>query len=283
MALEEEGMTEQSRNAGAVRALSQDEFSLRDVLEIVLGRKWLVIATTAICVGLAVAYVTLVTRVYESRATVQIGKVAGQPLDNGLQLASRLKNRYTLVNTDLAKMQLPTLYAVTPDKHDGILLDLEARARSPQEAQQYLQGVIQRLLASQQQRYDQLFKARQAQLGQLQAQYENLLRPDLNAKGFIGKALGDSATGSALLLLEQSRRTDTLSTILIAIAKMQNELAPTNTMPTVVTLSPRYDPNPVAPKRLFILVLAVVGGLMLGAFLALLQNGSRRLPDRASS
>ncbi|MBU2851340.1 Wzz/FepE/Etk N-terminal domain-containing protein [Acidithiobacillus ferrivorans] len=258
----------------------QDEFGLRDVWEIVLGRKWLIIATTAICVGLALAYVTLATTIYESRAMVQIGKVAGQPLDNAPQLASRLMNHYTLVNTELAQKQLPKLYAVTPDKEDGIILTLKARARSPQEAQQYLQGIIQRLLANQQQRYDQLFKARQAQLGQMQAEYEDL-RPPLNAKKRMGKAQTDSA--SALLLLEQSRRTETLSTMLVAIANMENELAPVNTMPTIETLSPRYDPNPVAPKRLLILVLAMVGGLMLGVFLALVQNGSRRQADRVAS
>jgi uncharacterized protein involved in exopolysaccharide biosynthesis len=255
----------------------QDEFGLRDVWEIVLGRKWLIIATTAICVGRALAYVTLATTSYESRAMVQIGKVAGQPLDNAPQLASRLMNHYTLVNTELAQKQLPKLYAVTPDKEDGIILTLKARARSPQEAQQYLQGIIQRLLANQQQRYDQLFKARQAQLGQMQAEYEDL-RPPINAK----KRMGKAQTDSVLLLLEQPRRTETISTMLVAIANMENELAPVNTMPTIETLSPRYDPNPVAPKRLLILVLAMVGGLLLGVFLALVQNGSRRQRERAS-
>lgn len=252
----------------------QDEFNLRDVWEMILGHKWLVISTTAICVGLALAYVTMVTTVYESRAMVQIGKVAGQPLDNALQLASRLKNHYTPVNTDLAQ-QLPMLYAVTPDKEDGVILTLVARARAPQEAQQYLQGIIQRLLVSQHQRYDQLFKARQAQLGQLQAQYEDL-RPTLNAKGRMDMTPADSA--SALLMLEQSRRIDTLRGLLVAIANMQDELAPVNTMPTVETLSPRYDPNPVAPKRLLILVLALVGGLMMGVFLAILQTPFQRRP-----
>jgi len=260
--------------------IPQDEFGLRDVWEIILGHRWLVTGTAAICVALALAYVTLATTVYESRAMVQIGKMAGQPLDNALRLASRLKNRYTPVNTDLAQKQLPKLYAVTPDKKDHTILTLGARARSPQEAQQYLQGIIQRLLASQQQRYNQLFKARQAQLGQLQAQYDEL-RPALNAKARIGKAQADSA--SALLLLEQSRRTETLSGLLVAIANMQDELAPVNTMPTIETLSPRYDPNPVAPRRLRIPLLALVGGLMLGVFLALVQNGSRRQPERAST
>ena len=59
---------------------------------------------------------------------------------------------------------------------------------------------------------------------------------------------------------------------------MENALTPNNTSPTAQTLSPRYDPIPIAPKRGLILVLADLGGLMLGVFLALLQNAFRKQP-----
>ena len=63
---------------------------------------------------------------------------------------------------------------------------------------------------------------------------------------------------------------------------MENALTPNNTSPTAQTLSPRYDPIPIAPKRwlilILILVLAGLGGLMLGVFLALLQNAFRKQP-----
>ena len=38
------------------------------------------------------------------------------------------------------------------------------------------------------------------------------------------------------------------------------------------------NPIPIAPKRGLILVLAALGGLMLGVFLALLQNAFRKQP-----
>ena len=273
MPLEDEAGAGQPQRANAAYAISEDEISLRDLWEIIAKRKWLVLLSTVVCLGLAVAYVSLATTVYESRAMVQIGKVAGQPVDNGPQLASRLMNQYTPVNTEQAKKQMPKLYAVTPDKADGSILTLEAQGRSPQEAQQYLQGVIQRLLAEDQQRYQQIVGARQAQLAQLQAQYQGM-RTSLDTKS--GK--GQVGSTSALLLLEQFRRTDALTSVQASIAKMENALTPNNTSPTAQTLSPRYDPIPIAPKRGLILVLAGLGGLMLGVFLALLQNAFRKQP-----
>jgi uncharacterized protein involved in exopolysaccharide biosynthesis len=271
MPLEDDAGAGQPQRVDAAYTNSEDEISLRDLWEIIAKRKWLVFLSTVVCLGLAAAYVSLATKVYESRAMVQIGKVAGQPLDNGPQLASRLMNRYTPVNTEQAKKQMPKLYAATPDKADGSILTLEAQGRSPQEAQQYLQGVIQRLLAEDQQRYQQIVGTRQAQLTQLQAQYQGM-STSLNTKS--GKGQVDST--STLLLLEQFRRTDALTSIQASISKMENALAPNNTNPTAQTLSPRYDPIPVAPRRGLILVLAGLGGLILGVFLALLQDAFRK-------
>ena len=273
MPLEDNTGAGQPQRANAATPISEDEISLQDLWEIIAKRKWLVFLSMVVCLGLAAVYVSLARTIYESKAVVQIGKVAGQPVDNGLQLANRLMNQYTPVNTVQAKKQMPKLYAVTPDKADGSILTLEAQGRSPQEAQQYLQGVIQRLLAEDQQRYQQIVGTRQAQLTQLQALYQGT-RTSLDTKS--GKGQVDST--SALLLLEQSRRSDALTNIQAAIAKMENALAPNNTSPTIQTLSPRYDPIPVAPKRGLILVLAGLGGLMLGVFLALLQNAFRKEP-----
>ena len=254
---------------------AEDEISLRELWEILAKRKWVVFLTTVVCLGLAILYVSLATTIYESRAVVQIGNIAGQPLDNGTPLASRLLNQYTPVNTEQAQKQLPKLYSVTPDKDDGSILTLEDKGRSPQEAQQYLQTIIQRFLTEDQQRYQQLIGMRQAQLKELQGQYQQL-RKSLNVS--TGKGQNNSA--SALLLLEQSHRADALVNIQASISNMENQLAPNNTSQTVVTLSPSYDPIPVAPKRGLILVLAVLGGPIFGAVLALLLNAVRKEPAR---
>ncbi len=267
------GHADQPGQSGGTYAVPQDEISLRDLWEIIARRKWLVLLTTVVCVGLAVAYVGLATTVYESRGMVQIGRVAGKPLDNGLQLASRLMNEYTPVNTEVAKKQLPKLYTVTADKDDPSLLTLVVRGRSPEQAQTYLQGVIQHLLASQQKRFDQVMKTRQAQLAQLQAQYQEL-DAALQTKA-VAKGNSDSVS-SAVLLLEQSKRVDALATIMQNISRLQDELTLVNSASTEMTLPPSYDPIPVAPKRLLILVLSLVGGLMVGVFLALMANAFKR-------
>lgn len=253
---------------------ADDEMSLAELWEAIVARKWLIFATLALFVGLAAAYVGLATTIYESQAMVQIGRIAGKPLDSGVQLASRLMNAYTPVNAEVAERQLPKLYSVTPDSADPSLLTLVARGRSPTEAQAYLKGVIDSLLAGQQKRFDDLVKVRQGQLAQLQAQYQKmntaLAMPDSRQA-----SKGDSSR-SALLYMEQGKRVEALTSVLGEIAKAQDELSPVNTAPTEMTRSPSLDPKPVAPRRLLIIVLAIVGGLMTGVFLALLHNAWSR-------
>ncbi|MDD2748530.1 Wzz/FepE/Etk N-terminal domain-containing protein [Acidithiobacillus sp.] len=257
--------------AYAYHSVPDDEISLRELWEIIVKRKWVVFVSTVVCLGLAVVYLLLTPTVYESNAVIQIGQVAGQPLDSGTQLASRLMNQYTPVNTVQAKKQLPRLHSVTPDKTEASILTLEAYGKSPQDAQQYLTQIIQKFLKDNQQRYQQIVATRQAQLKQLQTQYQDMRKtlissPDVHA----------AHSDPLVLYMEQTQHNDALIQLQSAMAKAENALAANNTSPSLQTLSPRYDPNPVSPKKTLILVLAILGGLILGGFLALLQNALRK-------
>ncbi len=257
--------------AHAYHSVPDDEISLRELWEIIVKRKWVVFASTVVCLGLAVVYLLLTPTVYESKAMIQIGQVAGQPLDSGTQLASRLMNQYTPVNTVQAKKQLPRLHSVMPDKAEASILILEAYGKSPQDAQQYLTQIIQKFLKHNQQRYQQIVATRQAQLKQLQAQYQGIHKtlsstPNVHA----------AHSNPVVLYMEQAKHYDALIQLQSAMATAENALEANNTRPSIQTLPPRYDPNPVAPKKALILVLAILGGLILGGFLALLQNALRK-------
>lgn len=275
VSLEDKTIARPNQTPDVLYPVPEDEISLRELWGIIAKRKWLVFLSTLICLAAAIVYLWLTPAVYESNAMIQVGKVAGQPVDNSAQLASRLMNQYTPVNTVLAVKQLPKLHAVTQDKTDGATLTLEAYGKSPQEAQQYLKKIIQKLLITDQQRYQLLVDMRQTQLKRLQAQY-NVMRKSLDHTiGNIGKE--PTHVNQALLFLAQSQNNAALTRLDEAIAKEKNALAVNNTSPTIQTLSPRYDPIPVAPKKGVILVLAVLGGLILGVLLALLQNAFRRI------
>ena len=252
----------------------EDEISLRELWERLLRGKRTILLVTILFLALAGAYLGLSTTVYESKAMVQIGRVADKPIDNGPQLASRLMNAYTPLNTEVAARQLPKLYAVTPDKDDPTILTLIGRGKSPAQAQAYLQRILNKLIASERGIYDQAVQMRQAQLAQLQKQYQSMMK----AGAQVTDRKGGDAAAQALALLEQSQRMSAASAMLEQIAKAQNALSPVSTRPTEITQQPTYDPKAVQPKKLVILILALFSGLIVGILVVLLRNAFAAAP-----
>ncbi len=253
----------------------EEEISLRDLWQILVCRKRTVLLSTGLCLVLAGLYLALTVTIYQSTAMIRLGQVAGAPVDNGTQVAIHLKNKYTPVNTLQAKTLLPRLHGVTSSGQDASILTLIAYGRSPSEAQQYLASVTKNFLSQQNRRYGQSVTLLQNQLAQLQTTYNRLqapTKPNPQAKTPL-------ASNAISLFLQQSERDSTLTTLLGSIYNLQNQLAPAKTYPTIETLSPRYDPTPVAPKKLLVLVLALIGGILLGVFLALMGNAFSESPS----
>ena len=247
---------------------SEDEISLRELWERLLQGKRTILLVTILFLALAGTYLGLSTTVYESKAMVQIGRVADKPIDNALQLGSRLKNAYTPLNTQVAARQLPKLYAAVPDKGDPAILTLIARGKSPAQAQTYLQGILNKLIVNERGIYDQAVQIRQAQLTQLQNQYQSTLRTGVQTTN----RKGVDAASMMLAFLEQSQRLSTASALLKQIAQAQNALSPISTHPTEITLQPTDDPAVVQPKKAVVLILALFGGLVIGIFVVLLRD-----------
>ena len=246
----------------------EDEISLRELWERLMRGKWTILLVTILFLALAGTYLGLSTTIYESKGMVQIGRVADKSIDNGPQLASRLMNAYTPLNTELAARQLPKLYEVTPDKDNPTTLALIVRGKSPAQAQAYLQGILNKLITNERVIYDQTVQVRQAQLAQLQDQYQAMIKTGMQTTD----RKGADAASQALALLEQSQRMPAALTMLGQIAAEQNALSSVSTRPTEVTLQPTYDPKAVQPKKLVILILALFGGLIIGIFVVLMRN-----------
>lgn len=245
-----------------------DEISLRELWERLWQGKRTILLVTILFLALAGAYLGLSTTVYESKAMVQIGRVAGKPIDNGSQLAIRLKNAYTPLNTEVAAGQLPKLYAVTPEKDDPNILTLIGRAKSPAQAQAYLQGILNKLIASDRANYDQAVQTRKIHLAQLQSQYNSIIKKGLQDN----PVKGGDASSHILALLAQANTEGLITGIQDQIATNKNDLSSINTRPTEVTQQPTYDPVAAQPKKLVTLIIALFGGLIIGTMVVLLRN-----------
>ncbi len=254
----------------------EDEISLYELWNRVWRGRWIIAAVTVIALATAALYLSLSTTVYQSEAILQIGRVAGQPLENVNQLASKVYNAYRPINTVQAKRQLPRIHDASVDKAGDGLLALTTYGKSPKEAQDYLQSIIHDLLKQQSAVYSQVLRLHQDQLKALQTEYAALKVSGSNAAGNAQHV----ETPGTLQFMEQSLRLSTMATLLQQIAQAQNQLAPVNTYPSVVIRQPSYDPKAVSPKKLVILILALFGGLITGAFISLFWWAFR---DRGAS
>ena len=255
---------------------SEDEISLRELWERLLRGKRTILLVTILFLALAGAYLGLSTTVYESKAVVQIGRVADKPINNDLRLARRLKNAYTPLNTQVAARQLPKLYAVAPDKDDPAILALIVHGKSPAQAQAFLQGILNKLIASERGIYDQAVQMRQAQLAQLQNQYQSMVKTGMQTTD----RKGVDTAAMTLALLEKTQQMSAIPAMLRQIAQAQNALSPISTHPTEITLQPTDDPKAVQPKKLAVLILALFGGLIIGIFVVLLRDAIAFAPKR---
>ncbi|MHB8265681.1 MAG: Wzz/FepE/Etk N-terminal domain-containing protein [Acidithiobacillus ferrivorans] len=249
----------------------EDEISLLELWDCLWQGKWTVILVTILFMVLSGIYLYMSTPIYQSKAMVQIGRVAGQPLKNSSQLGTFIKSEYTPINTQIALKQLPILYAVTLDKNDPSTLILVSRAKSPEQAQNYLQIILRKLLASEKTDYEHLISMRQSQLKTLQNQYQHLV-----TEGRPSNKKNVGATDEMVILLGQSQRFLEASGFLSQISEMQDALSSINSSPSKIVQKPTYDSRPISPKKILILVLALLGGLIVGIFIVLLRRSLSR-------
>jgi uncharacterized protein involved in exopolysaccharide biosynthesis len=256
----------------------EDEISLWELWERLWRGKWLVVGSSVVFLALAGLYLATSTTIYQSKAIVQVGMVAGQPLANTSLLAQKVYNNFRPVNTIEAKKQLPRIHSASVEKSDANLLELESYGRSPEEAQSYLHSIVQSLLGHEQDRYEQTLKLHQAQLKELQRQYRAL-----ETSSPADTRHTEHSEPSALLLMEQSMRFSAASSLLQQIANAENQLSPANTRPPEVVRQPSYDPVAVSPKKLVVLILALFGGLFVGILVVLLRSSRKSNDDSATT
>ena len=238
--------------------------------------KWIISLSAIFFLMLAGIYLAITPTIYESRAVVQIGRVGRvfgkplhavlknnqprpdyQPLSSGVRLASRLMHTYA-----------PPLYAIIPDKNDPSILTFIARAHSPAKAQSLLQGVLRKVITSQRMEYDKIIQPRQLQLAQWQHQYQELEKIRKHQK----ESATDNTESRAVLNLEKVNILTEMSAFSRQIFMAEDNLSPINNAPTRITLDATYDQSPIQPRTSFVLIIALLFGLIIGVFAVLLES-----------
>lgn len=234
----------------------EDEISLRELWDRLVQGKWIIIIITILFLMLAVAYLAITPKIYESKAIIQIGHVAGEPIENGNLLAIRLNNEYHNISTKVT------------ENNGYTSLTIVVHGKSPSQAQTFLQGILAKLAKDEEKTYKTMLQIRQSQLTHLEKLYQSINNQNKPKNGI----KSGNTTSQVLELLAKTQQISSATKMLLAIAALQNKLSVIETYPSNVILQPTYDPISVQPKQLVIIIIALFVGLFSGILIVLLRE-----------
>lgn len=246
------------------------EINLADLWLVLVRRKIVIFVVLAATVIGAVAFIALTKPVYESRAVLEIGKIAGSGsilLEDPTVVVRWLREEYRLDDRDRSS-EYPRLDSVEHQTKSGQnIIVLRARDFSTDGAQSFVAGVARRAM----ERHRILFEeARNVQelrlrdleedIGELQAQAKLLEN--------LTKRLHDGAQ-AAVVAVERGNLLGTLARLRSERMTLVLSLSAVQSYPSRLIAEPISVEKPIKPRPALYLAMGIVFGVffgVLGAF-----------------
>jgi uncharacterized protein involved in exopolysaccharide biosynthesis len=270
-----------------------DEISLWEIFD-TLRARWKIIAAFGIAApALAFAATLFIPNQYEARGLVQLAKVGN--LQAAIRGEGGLSTQIESIPATLQRLQsdafalkaqsslgFPSMISGKEPKGTG-LLELTARAASPEQAKQAVEYAIQSLASQHAQQaestvrnLEQSLASTQTELTSTRALLQDLLgktgsltKIDPTIAVMMGQMQGQLVTQQAQLVERQLR--------------LQLALSPLHTEPTKAVEEIVLPTGAVYPKTRLVTLVALLGGLFLGVLVALLTQAWANRKQAASA
>jgi len=256
-----------------------DEVSLIDLWNLLVRRKWLVIAVTLGCLSAAAAYAMTQKNVYGSEVDVALaGTVPIESPDVNLFITSpeiltkKLESKEHTVEQRriawVAQANFSSKRDQTPD-----IVSIQVRGSSPEHARDFAATVGKELVAQQNAavgtRIQQLTAYRDGLKADLRSVKQLLADPPSNHQG------QDSMRARAQLLQASAD-------LQAKIENANRQMSPSYLKRAEIVSEPTLDQTPVAPKTKLILAVALFGGLLLGFLVIVFVEFLARAREQAA-
>jgi capsular polysaccharide biosynthesis protein len=270
-----------------------DDISLRDLWRVVTNQKKWVIGITIVCMLFASVGLSLSKPKWEATAVIQIGQVGQSGVGQGSQLIEPPVRAIERMKMKSFEDDVLTRLKISPEEGDPIaslfrstlslkalsttdLIQVKIRAQSREQAQNWANAVVDRLkdvherLA--QPTIDRLRK-QQAELKKQMLIIEEERSSLLRIVSKSSETSGDSRFSANLLLSNLLlQKNAELRDFEMRRLAADEQLTSVRTYPTSLIDRIYVPENPASPKKLLVVMLAAVLGLILGVVVALLRN-----------
>jgi hypothetical protein len=255
----------------------QDELSLVELWQALERRKFRVLLSIVIAVGLAFAYAALQKPVYDASVKIQIGQVAGSGLfESADLLALRLMAEYGQDVADGVKRERPLLKQASPPRGIASILELVTEGYTPEDATRMLE----RISADGKHRHDERFEESARHLKE-RIRHIELQRASLNEQYDAAVRLKErlreqDAVQAALIVQERARISTLLSTLDTERVDLERRLTPPQTQKTELLGQITAPIRPAAPRKVLIVAIGAILGLLIGTMLAFVADSAHR-------
>lgn len=259
-----------------VHALSDEkELNLIDFLTILYLRRWTIAATMIAFVLLAGAYIMFTTKEYVSRTVFETGAFPvispngelskPRSFESRTLIVEQLKEDYKINDFSESPRTLPLLSHAEPTGEFGI--QIIAKGATPEDAQQFLLDVVNKLTSEQIILYEQFLK----NLDDRKKIAEDAIhRPTIRIEELdsqLSSSSGRNSTTAPFLLLEKLRLESTVYSNQRLLNIYSLAISDLFIMPPHVIRGPTLTLNSVYPRTYVLLAVAILFGLISGVLL----------------
>lgn len=233
--------------------------------------------------GLAAAasFILLTKPVYTSYATVQVGKVHEIGLIEDMDaLTIRLMEQHG--NRQMPYLKQAARASLIPGRPNktatNTLLRLTAVGHSPEEAQDFLTGVVTALIQRHQQVYETAVNPLRLRIAALDNQRRETADQIAKLKTLLRVGLAQRPVEASLSMIELGRLRAELHEMDRERPVFKQQAENPYSVPSEVVVGPVLVSEPIAPRKLITLVVGVVVGLAMGLMAALFREFYANLP-----
>ncbi|MDO9599842.1 MAG: Wzz/FepE/Etk N-terminal domain-containing protein [Azoarcus sp.] len=263
-------------------SLPDDEISLIELWDILVRRKAWILGCFGLCLIAAVAYLMLKPPVYQASVKLRIGQVAGAGLFESPELlSSRLLSQYGEDVADGVKRDRPFLKRATVPKALPSAIELVSEGDSPQDAIAILETVYANIHQVHDQTYRLNLKYLAERIDSLEAQRKTLERQLTDATEMMDQLKESNPVQASLIMFERGRIATAITTLDAERPALAQKLSTPQTQATELLGAITAPATPAAPKKIQVIVLASVMGLMAGVLLAFLAEFIDKARTRA--
>lgn len=247
-----------------------DEIDLLEIWQVMVRRRLLILACFLTCVAAGVAIALLMKPVYQARVMLRIGQVeeASRLLENAEELASRVNAQPgTVLAKDFGESGDISVTA-TVQKRSPALVQLSVQGLSADAAAHVLTHVVNDVKQTHDGLLDSSLKPITERIGQLDQQRSAMEQLLADSRKLIDELKGRDSVQASLLVLESTSIVNAIRELDQERLSLTQKIHQPNTRPTAQLGQIALPANPVKPKKLLIVAMAVVAGLMGGIMLA---------------